>query len=439
MIWHILRYWISFVLPVFYKRIQGRNIKNIQLKGPVIIAMNHPNAFTDPILITHLSYPIKVKYLARGDAFKPGLVAWFLSTLGIVPIFRMQDGGREGLKKNDDAYQMVNRLLKKNCKIIVFAEGLCVQERRLRPLKKGVSRMIFGAYEYLGENNNLTVLPVGINYSQPDKFRSTAFYNVGDPIPVKDFIAEYRENPAKANNTFLQILAPKMKELITHIDNPQNDEAVYQVEILCKKDILKERDLTFRDLNNDFMVLKELTEKVNTVAKERPEILSEFKLKAKEYFDLLKKNNLRDWLISPRQKYKHQPLFLFLRSCLLLLGFPTYVVAFIANYLPYKLVQKLTSNIVKNKEFYSSFAIALGMILFFLNYFLWFIITYSFSDNLLSPIVICSVLISCSWISLYYNPFRKKTLGLFRIAKNKELYKELFEKRKELVSLINKF
>ncbi|MBA3680745.1 MAG: 1-acyl-sn-glycerol-3-phosphate acyltransferase [Bacteroidetes bacterium] len=439
MIWHILRYWISFVLPVFYKRIQGRNIKNIQGENPVIIAMNHPNAFTDPILITHLSYPVKVKYLARGDAFKPGFAAWFLSRLGIVPIFRIQDGGREGLKKNDDAYRMVNNLLKKKNKIIVFAEGLCIQERRLRPLKKGVSRMIFGAYDYLGENNNLTVVPVGINYSQPDKFRSTAFYNFGEPIPVKDYIAEYRENPAKANNNFLQILAPKMKELVTHINNPENDQTVLHVEIICKKDRLKELGLTFRDLHNDFIVLKELTEKVNHAEAEHPEILSEFKTKAKIYFDTLKKNKLRDWLFSPRQKYKISPLHLFLRTLLLILGFPAFIIALVGNFFPYKLTEKLTRKIVKNKEFYSSFAIALGMIFFMLNYVLWFAITYSLSDNVISPLLLVSTILACSWIGLYYYPFIKKTVGIYRIIKNKTLYNDLFEKRKELVSLINKF
>lgn len=439
MIWHIIRYWISFVIPVFYKRIQGRNIKNIQGKNPVIIAMNHPNAFTDPILITHLSYPIKVRYLARGDAFKPGFAAWFLGRLGIVPIFRIQDGGREGLKKNDDAYRMVNRLLKKNCKIIVFAEGLCVQERRLRPLKKGVSRMIFGAYEYLGDNNKLTVVPVGINYSKADKFRSNVFYNVGDPIPVKDYIADFKENPAKANNNFLQLLAPKMKDLITHINDPANDETVLQVEIIRKKDILKERKLTFRDLHNDFIVLKELTEKVNNVAEKQPELLNEFKDKAKIYFDTLKKNNLRDWLFSPRQKYKHSAFHLFIRTFLFVIGLPAFIVALVGNYIPYKLTEKITGKIVKHKEFYSSFAIALGMIFFMINYVLWFTITYSFSESVITPILLVSAILACSWIGLYYYPFTKKTMGIYRIIKNKALYKDLFEKRKELVSLINKF
>lgn len=187
MVWHLIKYWISFLLPTFYKRIQGKNIHLLKVSGPAIIAMNHPNAFTDPILFTYVAYPVRTYYLARGDAFKPGLISWILEKIGIVPIFRIQDGGKEGLKKNDEAYRRVNHLLGKNSKIIVFAEGLCVQERRLRPLKKGVARMVFGAYTAI-KDDRLMVYPVGVNYSQPDKFRSDLFYNVGEPIHSKIFI-----------------------------------------------------------------------------------------------------------------------------------------------------------------------------------------------------------------------------------------------------------
>src|SRR3954463_11311538 len=100
MIWHFLRYCLTFFFPVFYRRIQGRNLHYLHAPGPAVIAMNHPNAFTDPIMITYLAYPTRLYYMARGDAFKPGFVSWFLSGLGIVPVFRLQDAGREGLKKN---------------------------------------------------------------------------------------------------------------------------------------------------------------------------------------------------------------------------------------------------------------------------------------------------------------------------------------------------
>ena len=54
-------------------------------------------------------------------------------------------------------------LLKKNQTILIFSEGLCVNEWQLRQLKKGTARLALLA---LNENiNNVLVQPVNINYS----------------------------------------------------------------------------------------------------------------------------------------------------------------------------------------------------------------------------------------------------------------------------------
>ena len=102
MLWHLLKYYLCFVIVVFFKRNKISNIKNIQVKGPVILAMNHPNAFMDPVAFSALAYPPRVRYLARGDAFKKGVITWILESFGIIPIFRIQDGRKEGLLKNDE-------------------------------------------------------------------------------------------------------------------------------------------------------------------------------------------------------------------------------------------------------------------------------------------------------------------------------------------------
>src|SRR5687768_1204651 len=118
MIFHILKYWASALIPSFYKRMQVRNLGPLREKHPVIIAMNHPNAFTDPMVFAYLAYPVRLHYLARGDAFKNRLVASILGSIGIVPIFRLRDAGKEGLKKNEEPYRVVNRLLRRNAKVI---------------------------------------------------------------------------------------------------------------------------------------------------------------------------------------------------------------------------------------------------------------------------------------------------------------------------------
>ncbi|MCC6370600.1 MAG: 1-acyl-sn-glycerol-3-phosphate acyltransferase [Bacteroidia bacterium] len=438
MIWHILKFWTSFLLPVFYKKIQVKNIAYMQVKGPVIIAMNHPNAFTDPVALTMACYPPRLKYLARGDAFKPGIISWLLERIGIVPIFRIQDGGKEGLKKNEDAYRKINQLLKKNAKVIIFAEGLCVQERRLRPLKKGVARMVFGAYEYLC-TENLVVVPVGINYSRPDKFRSNLFYNIGEPIAVRDFIDEYHANPAKGNNKLLAYLEPQLKDLITHINNPADDEAVYMLEKLCKKDLVNKMGLNYSNLDHQLTALRELTEKVNQASAQNNPALDEFKIKGREYFSTLDKNKLRDWLIAPTQnKHVTYPLLL-LRYLLVVMGLPFYILGLIGNLPPLFVTDRLTRKIIKAREFYSSIGLGVGMVVFVLNYMLWFFIPYSFSPNILIPLVSVFVLALSGAFCLYYHPFLLKTLGIGRILTNKVLAQDLARQRGTLMQLINKF
>src|SRR6202008_4609710 len=251
MLWHILKYYMCFVIAAYFKRSKTKNAHYLKVKGPVIIAMNHPNAFMDPIAFTTQVYPPRVYYLARGDTFKKGLVATLLESIGIIPIYRIQDGGKEGLKKNDETYERVNALLKKNQKIIIFAEGLCIQERRLRPLKKGVPRMVFGAVEANGLKD-LIVVPVGVNYTDPSQFRGTAFFNIGAPLKVADYIDAYKENPAKTMNQFLADLAPRMKELIVNIDHKHREKLIEDIEDIYKDKYFKQEKLNPRDLEHDF-------------------------------------------------------------------------------------------------------------------------------------------------------------------------------------------
>ena len=99
MVYSFLATWISFIFPVFYKRLQIRNAHWLRLKTPAIIAINHPNAFADPVGLGFIMYPTRFWYLARGDVFKPGFMSWILDKIGIIPIYRISEGGKEGLLK----------------------------------------------------------------------------------------------------------------------------------------------------------------------------------------------------------------------------------------------------------------------------------------------------------------------------------------------------
>lgn len=438
MFWHIIKYYLCFIIAVFFRRIYIKNAKYIQVKGPVVIAMNHPNAFMDPIAFTVMVYPPRVFYLARGDAFKKGIVTVLLESLGIIPIFRIQDGGKDGLKKNDETYERVNTLLKRNKKIIVFAEGLCVQERRLRPLKKGVPRMVFGAFE--SENlKDLTVVPVGVNYSDPDQFRGDLFFNIGKPIKISDYWESYKDAPAKTMNQFLNDLAPKMKELIIHIDHKHNEKLIEHLEEIYKYKFYKKHHYETKNLEHAFMFSSKIVEVINKQEEKQPEKVKALYEKTKRYYSNLNKHQIKDWLINPAIQTRVSYLTLILRSIFLIITLPFYIAGLTGNYIPYKLTHVITSKMVKLAEFKASFYMGIGAVLFMIYYPLQFFVIKSIVPNGWWDLLIILIFILSGYVCLQLSPFRKKTIGIYRTlqlkVKHPSVFDSLSSERKTIISL----
>ncbi len=417
---------LSFSIPIFYKKIQGKNIHYLQTKKPVIIAMNHPNAFTDPIAINMLTRPKQgLKYLARGDAFKPGITSFFLEQFGIVPIFRMQDGGKDGLKKNDESYKRVNELLKKNNKIIIFAEGLCIQERRLRPLKKGVSRMVFGAYDFL-KSKDLQVIPVGVNYSQPDQHGSTIFYNVGKPILISDYEIDYSNNPAKTYNKLLQDLEPRMKELIVQINNKKYDELVEQLEELLLPHETNKRVKSEKVLEKQFNISQKIANKINKAEVDQPELLAELTKQSKDYFKAVDKLKLKDWLINPSKSIKKGVPSYLVRTCILMISLPILLISIIGNAAPFYASKGLAKKLIKgNREFYSSLFIAFSIVFFLIYYIAIYLTMSSILNSGLASLGCVVISMICGYLTHYI-------VKTFKIWKSQLYYFQLGSKIKDL-------
>lgn len=434
MLWHLLKYLVVWFFPVFFKRIRARNTHFLNTKAPIIIAMNHPNSFADPILLTWVCYPpVRPYYLARGDAFKPGLITKLLQSIGIIPIFRITDGGKEGLVKNNATYQLVNKLLSKGEKVIVFAEGLCVVERRLRPLKKGVSRMVFGAMEEI-KREDLLVVPIGVNYDAPTTFRSQVFFNIGEPMKVADYYNK-EGNTAKGQKLFLDDLQIRMKELITHIDNKENDLLVEQVETLTKAQLMHNKGWKENDLWLDFQAISEITVRINNAD---GDVLNTARKSTGDYFAALKLHGLSDEAINPI-KTNGLSANVFIRWLLVLLGSPFLVMGFIGNFLQLALTHRLASTIIKAKEFYTSLALALGSFIFLISYVLLFFVLKGFVDSAFQALAVVLVVVATGVLTLFLYPFFMKTTMLTKLLFNKGLKEQLVHLRTSAVNAINKF
>lgn len=129
--------------------------------SPKIIASNHPNSFFDAILIA-VHYPKPIYFLARGDAFNNPLIAKFLNALHLIPIYRLSEG-KNNLSKNNDTFKKCVELLHSSQALLIFSEGVCVNEWQIRTLKKGTARLALMAIK--DGVQNLSIQPTHINYS----------------------------------------------------------------------------------------------------------------------------------------------------------------------------------------------------------------------------------------------------------------------------------
>ncbi|MBK8311302.1 MAG: hypothetical protein IPL04_10800 [Chitinophagaceae bacterium] len=69
MLYSILKRIARSALPIFCRKIIINKPEILKIKGPVLLACNHPNSFLDSIIIDTL-FKEDVWSLARGDAFK---------------------------------------------------------------------------------------------------------------------------------------------------------------------------------------------------------------------------------------------------------------------------------------------------------------------------------------------------------------------------------
>lgn len=221
MLYAFVRPFAKLAISIYFKKIYLSNTARIPKGKPVILACNHPTAFLEPcILACFLDRPLY--FLVRGDFFKRPIQNFLLRALNMLPIFRKKDGDYNKLKTNYETFEACYKALSQNKTLMIFPEGHAVLEYRLRPLHKGIGRIVTGIFEKYPELEELYIVPVGVNYSKATQFRSTALIDFGEPFSTKKYTA-YEENKAVAINTFMEDLSAAMKEQMIIVEKSSHD------------------------------------------------------------------------------------------------------------------------------------------------------------------------------------------------------------------------
>ncbi len=226
-IWYLMvKLYVRTGFAFYFKKVEVTGLERVPRDKAVLFVANHQNALIDPLLIG--AYMPRVLYfLTRADVFYTPLVRALLSSVNMLPIYRIRDG-RESLSKNEEVFEKCFRILNNQGTVLIFPEGNHNIQRRVRMLSKGFTRIVFGALENYGDHE-LMIVPIGLNYTNARLYASSVRLVTGEPIRANDYFRSSEDSGtvSGSNGAALALrneVRERMKELVTHIEDTERHD-----------------------------------------------------------------------------------------------------------------------------------------------------------------------------------------------------------------------
>jgi 1-acyl-sn-glycerol-3-phosphate acyltransferase len=353
----LFRVYAKFVFRLYYKEIVVLGRENIPTTAPVIFSPNHQNALMDALAVV-CTVPQQLVFLARADLFKRPQLRKILRFFKIMPVYRIRDGYND-LSKNDECFAKAIAILREHKALCLMPEGNHGNQRKLRPLSKGLFRIAFRAQEEKGNVPFVKIVPVGLDYSHYDRFRARLIIRYGMPIDVSMYFPAYESNPAKAYKDLGDNLRSEMKRLMLHVESGAHYDTIWALKDIYRDAMFYKMHLGAKNTLNMFSVDQQLLELLDKEAALDEKCMAQAECKVALYNNLLNELKLRPCVLNIDCS---RPFALTNRSVLYLFGVPVFIYGFLNNVIAY-CVASWVSTLLKDPQFRSSLRYLAGMFL----------------------------------------------------------------------------
>lgn len=284
-------------LKLYFRRIDLANTDRIPKNAAVILAANHPTTFIEPcVLACFLEEPLN--FLARGDFFKNSIAARLLRGVHIIPVFRMRDAGYSGIKNNYESFNRSFQVLARKKHLMILAEGRCIHEKRLRPIRKGTARIALGAIDSTALEE-VYIVPIGINFTYADRLRSDILINCADPIKASDYLASYQESATPAINALTEEVRKRLSQEVVIVDRIEDEPLVENLLRLYRTEIGYPPSPAIGDSERQLRGEKAVADAVNKLAEDEK---TELAAMTHDYFSRLERMRINDEALNGRYK-----------------------------------------------------------------------------------------------------------------------------------------
>lgn len=434
MLYFVLSIVIRIALKIFFQKITIHGKENIPSTQPLIVMGNHPNTFMDPILAALVILPRQVHFLANGSIFKTAAARAVLNQFNTIPVYRKQDVTDKRDEKNLSAFQKCFEFLTGGGILLVFPEGNSINERKLRPIKTGTARIALGAEHQQDFKLPLKLLPIGLNYSNPTRFRESVEINIGQAFDVKHYQEHYQRDPVCAVNALTQEIQKRLAELIVITEDKEADDLVRKIELIYKKQISEDSRIKNLNVNLTQNIVKALHYFQDT----NPKLVREVKEKIDNYFATIKEFKVSDYLIEKSEKIGTGKLIRYILY--LISGFPVYVTGLLFNYIPFIIPSKIARWISSDEEYRAPIMMTAGIFTFPLYYAIMYIVGWQISPTVYSIMALTAIMpLSGFFVLQYYKRLRnsRTTFAYYRIfKKEKNAWQWFSQQRQEIIGLL---
>ena len=292
----------------------------------------------DALVVLSSSRKAKV-FGARADMFNIKLVAKIMFFLRILPMVRQRDGLRNVLK-NKDTEEVIVETLEHGVPFCIFPEGKHRPAHSLQVLGKGVFRAALSANAKFGDKKPVYIVPVGIEYGDYFRYRSTSLVTYGEAINVTEFIKSLEvENEAQMIEPLRKELAKRISGLITYIDYNEDYDGKWA---LAKLLALRYRNTLEEQMKNNRRIIDEIEQK----CEKDPEAMKDLLDKAARFDKVRRKKGVSIYSFAANDSISR----ILWKTIAAIAMLPAYVFSAAAS-LPLWVISTILRKIIKDKAF----------------------------------------------------------------------------------------
>lgn len=366
MIFEIVGSAIKLVTRQFFRRIQISGAE-IELKRPVIFAANHHNQAVDSFVMGAV-VDRELYFIAKSTLFGNPLVALFLKSMHMLPIYRKSDNA--DMSKNHDTFAAVCERLHAGKAILIFPEGTSTERRVLLPLKTGAARIALQAYREQPQAD-ICIQPVSITYENIYEFQSSVTITFAEPITVQTFFESSTD--VEAVNKLTDFLEQELRKITVHIEHEIHQPLVETISSL------------FTESDDERKLFSRVTKAVEiAVNVDDPEVHKVFQ-------------HLKDLRSRRNRQYVFEIDNAGVSPVARLFWLPAIVIGLTTNFVPYQLVKMCVKRLVSDRHNLASVKIGISILIFPVWYLLLFFVSKVYLGALWAAGGLLTTLV-CGWI-----------------------------------------